>query len=280
MAGPMESMKERIFEASSSSSRSPRARATASTSLRGPLQEEPAVRSVAHGPEGRARQPAGRRRGGDERELPPQVGLDVLGDARFGAGLLKCIHDPPNPLGRFARSLSDRHFLERALSLDDPGPDLEDADLRQAAEHLTLGHAALDEPIHRLHAVQKRQDRGARIGEKAGCRRDLLSEYVFTATIATSQAPNVFGSSEASHRDRESLFRRPDLEAAGPQRVQMGAARQQGDGVAGAGENAAVIAPDPACSEDRNPHAASVFHGSPDIIARCTLRFSWPRRGS
>ena len=173
MAGPMESMKARIFDASSSASRSPRARATASTSHTARLEEQPAVRCVAHRSDGRARQPACRRRGGDERELPPEVGLDVLGHARLGAGLLKGIHDPTNPIGRFARSLSDGYFLERALPLDDPGPTFEDADLRQAAEDLTLGHAALDEPIHRLHAVQERQDRGARSCEKAGRRRDL-----------------------------------------------------------------------------------------------------------
>ncbi len=145
--------------------------------------------------------------------------------------------------------------------------------MRQPAENLIRRHAALDEPIGRLHAVEKRQDRGAAFGQKAGRGSDLgerIRLHGHDRDVAYTERLCVVG---RLNRDGEAPLWSPDLEPTREERVQMGAPCQQRDRVTRAGEDATVVAPDSARSENGDPHDGSVFHGSPDIIKGCATRF-------
>ena len=109
----------------------------------------------------------------DERELAPQLGVDLTGDGRVDAGLAQGRREGLQAIGWPFLELADDDAPERAESLDDARRRAGGADVGEAAGDGRRVDAEGGEPLIGADAVEEWNDDGSRRGERLEDWRDV-----------------------------------------------------------------------------------------------------------
>src|SRR5580693_7374759 len=127
----------------------------------------------AYGADRTEGEPADRGERRDERELAPQLGVDLTGDGRVDARLAQGRRERLQAIGWPLLELADNDAPERTESLDDARRRAGGADVREAAGDGCRVDAQGGEPLIGADAVEKRDDDGSRRGERLEDGRDV-----------------------------------------------------------------------------------------------------------